>query len=113
MIDPDRTILAGHSMGAYIALLTRDANPQLVRRLVLVDGGVPLPVPEGIDLEAVLGPALARLRIFWPGTTMRCSANCSPGLGLNGSGFGLTKAGHMPSGSSRDGSPFLSATFTT
>jgi lipase len=57
-----RPVLAGHSMGAYVALLTRDAHPQLVRRLVLVDGGVPLPVPEGADLDAILGPALARLR---------------------------------------------------
>src|SRR5581483_566392 len=61
-----RPVLAGHSMGAYVALLTRDAHPELVRRLVLVDGGLPLPVPDGIDLDAVLeaslGPALARLR---------------------------------------------------
>jgi len=60
-----RPVLAGHSMGAYIALLARDAHPQLVRRLVLVDGGLPLPVPEGIDLDATLdatlGPAIARL----------------------------------------------------
>ncbi len=60
-----RPVLAGHSMGAYIALLTRDAHPDLVRRLVLVDGGLPLPVPDGVDLDAVLdatlGPAIARL----------------------------------------------------
>jgi len=49
-----RPVLAGHSMGAYIALLARDAYPELVRRLVLVDGGLPLPVPEGIDLDATL-----------------------------------------------------------
>ena len=61
-----RPVLAGHSMGAYIALLTRDAHPELVRRLVLVDGGLPLPVPEGTDpdavLDATLGPAISRLR---------------------------------------------------
>src|SRR5918911_3808678 len=34
-----RPVLAGHSMGAYVALLVRDAHPELVRRLVLVDGG--------------------------------------------------------------------------
>src|SRR6516162_2237495 len=48
-----------------VAVLARDAQPQLVRRLVLVDGGLPLPVPEGTDLDAVLdttlGPAIARL----------------------------------------------------
>ncbi len=67
-----RPVLAGHSMGAYIALLARDAHPELVRRLVLVDGGLPLPVPEGADLDAVLdaslGPALARLGQVFPGT---------------------------------------------
>lgn len=61
-----RPVLAGHSMGAYAALLTRDAHPSLVRRLVLVDGGLPRPVPDGVDpeasLEATLGPALTRLR---------------------------------------------------
>jgi lipase len=60
-----RPVLAGHSMGAYVALLARDAHPDLVRRLVLVDGGLPLPVPDGIDLDAILdvslGPAIARL----------------------------------------------------
>jgi pimeloyl-ACP methyl ester carboxylesterase len=64
-VSASRLVLAGHSMGAYVALLTRDAHPELVRRLVLVDGGLPLPVPDGIDLDAVLaaalGPALARL----------------------------------------------------
>jgi lipase len=60
-----RPVLAGHSMGAYIALLARDAHPELVRRLVLVDGGLPLPVPDGVDtdalIDATLGPAIARL----------------------------------------------------
>jgi len=67
-----RPVLAGHSMGAYIALLARDAHPELVRRLVLVDGGLPPPVPEGADLDAVLdatlGPAIARLGQAFPST---------------------------------------------
>jgi pimeloyl-ACP methyl ester carboxylesterase len=67
-----RPVLAGHSMGAYVALLTRDAHPELVRRLVLVDGGLPLPVKDGADLDAVLdaslGPALARLGQTFPDT---------------------------------------------
>jgi pimeloyl-ACP methyl ester carboxylesterase len=67
-IDPEGTgglVLAGHSMGAYVALLAADARPDLFRTLVLVDGGVPLPLPEGLDpdqvLAATLGPALERL----------------------------------------------------
>ena len=80
----------------------------------LMLGSRPPSEPVDVSPERVApSSTLARLRIFWPGTTMRCSANCSPGLGLNGSGLGLTNAGQVPSGSSRDGSPFLSATFTT
>lgn len=67
-----KPVLAGHSMGAYVALLARDAHPELVRRLVLVDGGLPLPVPDGTDLDAVidatLGPAIARLGQDFPST---------------------------------------------
>ena len=65
-----RPVLAGHSLGAYVALLAHDAHPNLSRRLVLVDGGLPLPVPDGIDpdvaLEASIGPAIARLRQTFP-----------------------------------------------
>ena len=68
----NRPVLAGHSMGAYVALLARDAHPRLVRRLVLVDGGLPLPVTDGADLDALLdatlGPAIDRLRRTFPDT---------------------------------------------
>lgn len=66
-LDPEGAgiVLAGHSMGAYVALLAAASRPELFRRLVMVDGGVPLPVPAGADPDAVLaatlGPALARL----------------------------------------------------
>jgi pimeloyl-ACP methyl ester carboxylesterase len=67
-----RPVLAGHSLGAYVALLAHDAHPNLSRRLVLVDGGLPLPVPDGTDpdvaLEASIGPAIARLRQTFPST---------------------------------------------
>ncbi len=66
-------ILAGHSMGAYVALLTAERHPALVADLVLVDGGVALPVPEGVDiqdlLDRTLGPAIERLRRTWPSRT--------------------------------------------
>ena len=59
-------VLAGHSMGAYVAVLAARARPDLFRRLVIVDGGIPLALPEDADPDEVLGvtlgPALDRLR---------------------------------------------------
>jgi lipase len=67
-----RPVLAGHSMGAYVALLAHDAHPRLAKRVVLVDGGLPLPLPDGVEperaLEASLGPAISRLRQTFPDT---------------------------------------------
>ena len=66
----EQPVLAGHSLGAYLALLTADQEPGAFGGLLLVDGGLPLPVPEGVDLDALLdaglGPALARLRETYP-----------------------------------------------
>ncbi len=66
----DLPVLVGHSLGAYIALLAADAHPETFGRLVLVDGGLPLPVPAGADLDALLaaslGPAMARLAETYP-----------------------------------------------
>ncbi len=66
----DRAVLAGHSMGGYIVARFAAAAPGRLSAAVLVDGGLPLPVPEGIDpdtlLEAVLGPSLGRLRMTFP-----------------------------------------------
>jgi lipase len=66
----DQPVLAGHSLGAYIALLAADAFPSTFGRLVLIDGGLPLPVPAGTDpdelMAATLGPALARLSQTYP-----------------------------------------------
>jgi lipase len=67
-----RPVLVGHSMGAYVALLTADAYPELTRKLILLDGGLasPFPLPEGADPDAVLdaglGPAIARLKQVFP-----------------------------------------------
>jgi pimeloyl-ACP methyl ester carboxylesterase len=63
-------VLAGQSMGAYAALRAATRFPGLFTRLVLIDGGLPLPVPAGADpdavLEATLGPAIQRLRMTFP-----------------------------------------------
>jgi len=65
-----RPVLAGHSLGAYIALLAAADRPQSFVRMVLVDGGLSLPLPEGIKAEdvvaATLGPSFARLRETYP-----------------------------------------------
>jgi lipase len=59
-------VLAGHSMGAYIGVEFGATRPDYLDRLVLVDGGIALPLPDGVtpeaSLERTLGPALARLR---------------------------------------------------
>ena len=65
-----RAVLAGHSMGAYIVARFAATVPDRVSAAILVDGGLPLPVPPDIDadtlLEAVLGPSLGRLRMTFP-----------------------------------------------
>jgi lipase len=59
-----RAVVVGHSMGAFVAVRLAAAHPELVERLVLVDGGLPLkPAPDADALspEDVLGPAIQRL----------------------------------------------------
>ncbi len=46
-LDLGRVVISGHSMGAFVALLTAERHPALVADVVLVDGGIALPVPEG------------------------------------------------------------------
>lgn len=66
----DRPALIGHSLGAYIALLAADAYPGTFGPIVLIDGGLPSPVPAGGDLDALLaaslGPAMHRLAETYP-----------------------------------------------
>jgi lipase len=69
-LDLEHPILIGHSLGAYIALLAADAHPGAFGPLVLVDGGLPLPVPADADpvalMAASLGPAMQRLAASYP-----------------------------------------------
>ncbi|MGO4301361.1 alpha/beta hydrolase [Leifsonia sp. RAF41] len=62
----ERAVVAGHSMGAFVAVRFAERHPERVVRLVLVDGGLPIPWPRDIPPEQVtavaLGPALERLR---------------------------------------------------
>jgi lipase len=63
----ERALLAGHSMGAYVAARVAAEHPGRASGVVLVDGGLPLTIQEGVDpntaLQEALGPALARLRM--------------------------------------------------
>ena len=61
----ERAVVVGHSMGAFVALVLGDLYPERVSRLVLVDGGLPLDLPEGLSsdeiITLVLGPTADRL----------------------------------------------------
>lgn len=73
-------VVVGHSMGGFVATALVALAPEVVRAVVLVDGGVPLPgaprdLPVDEAVEAVIGPARRRLdmrfadrdayRAFW------------------------------------------------
>ncbi len=70
---PD-AVVVGHSMGGFVAVVFAHRNPSRVRRIVLVDGGIPLPAPAGLPvgtdpevlLQVVLGPAAERLSLTFP-----------------------------------------------
>ena len=60
-----RTLVVGHSMGAFVGVVLADRHPDRVSRLLLVDGGLPLALPEGLTadevISLVLGPVAERL----------------------------------------------------
>lgn len=64
-LELDQVEVIGHSMGGFVAIALLGTAPELVKRTVLVDGGIPLAMPPGFTVETilplVLGPALARL----------------------------------------------------
>jgi lipase len=59
--------IVGHSMGAFVALVAHHLYPERFRGILLVDGGLPLDLPEGADVDTVvaasLGPAAERLSL--------------------------------------------------
>jgi lipase len=67
---PGPVVLVGHSMGGFVAAALVRRYPDLVSGLVLVDGGLPFPLPVGIDVDQAialtLGPALQRLQRTFP-----------------------------------------------
>jgi lipase len=66
----ERAVVVGHSMGAFVALVLGDLHPERVSRIVLVDGGLPLDLPEGLSadevIKLVLGPTADRLAMRFP-----------------------------------------------
>ena len=63
-------LVVGHSMGAFAAVVFNHTYPALARQLLLVDGGLPLPLPPNLNAEQltalVLGPASSRLSMTFP-----------------------------------------------
>jgi len=64
-VGVERAVVVGHSMGAFVSVVFAHLHPDRVSRLVLVDGGLPLDVPEGLTTDqlvaGILGPTAARL----------------------------------------------------
>lgn len=62
----EKATVAGMSMGGYVAAALAAEQPERVDQVVLIDGGLSLPVPPGLDpdqvLDTMLGPAIERLR---------------------------------------------------
>ncbi|QAY61087.1 alpha/beta fold hydrolase [Microbacterium protaetiae] len=71
-LDIDRVVVVGHSMGAFVSVVLADRYPDRVASLVLVDGGLPLDVPPGLDpdtaIRLVLGPTAERLGMRFAST---------------------------------------------
>lgn len=70
VLGHEQAVLVGHSMGAFVSVVLAHLHPSRVAGLVLVDGGLPLPMPAGMDpdevAEAVIGPSLRRLEMRFP-----------------------------------------------
>jgi pimeloyl-ACP methyl ester carboxylesterase len=49
----DRVTGCGMSMGGFVAVALATAHPDRVRAVVLVDGGFPMPTPEGLTEDGV------------------------------------------------------------
>ncbi|MGP6171292.1 alpha/beta fold hydrolase [Microbacterium sp. A196] len=61
--------VVGHSMGGFVAVVLAHLHPERVERLLLIDGGLPLDVPAGVNPEQlvslILGPTADRLSKRW------------------------------------------------
>ncbi len=66
----DRVIVVGHSMGAFASVMFAHRYPDRLAGLLLVDGGLPLPLAESTEGDDStlrrLGPAAQRLSMTFP-----------------------------------------------
>ena len=66
----ERALVVGHSMGGFVALAASHLYPERFGGPLLIDGGLPLRIPEGVSLDdlmtSTLGPAMARLSMTFP-----------------------------------------------
>lgn len=66
-LQVERAIVAGYSMGGWVAALFGVDHADRVGRLVLVDGGFPVPIPQDMAadkfIDALVGPSLRRLEV--------------------------------------------------
>jgi pimeloyl-ACP methyl ester carboxylesterase len=60
--DRGPLVVVGHSMGGFVATVLAARRPDLVRALVLVDGGLPFPPADAAATVAGLEPIKQRLR---------------------------------------------------
>ena len=64
-----QALVVGHSMGGFVSVMFAHRHAGRVASLLLVDGGMPLRMPDGMttdSLIAALGPAADRLSMTFP-----------------------------------------------
>lgn len=65
----DEAVVAGYSMGGWIAAVFARRHPHRVQRLVLVDGGLAIPSDPSLDpddvIDTIVGPSLSRLNVIF------------------------------------------------
>ena len=64
-----RAVVVGHSMGGFVTVMFAHRHPGRTGAVLLIDGGLPLEMPEGMTTDALiaaLGPAADRLKMTFP-----------------------------------------------